>query len=189
MFVQVVQWRKWTWAMWASKEFIWTEIRSKMSLWDWVWRTKLWKNYSLSNNSVRTTPMRERRTMSNSSKSRIFLRLYRQFYRWVLTVKIKSNCFLSSVSNRVFPIVGFPVTLILLILRSSRDTFNSSRDWSSIFSSGISILNFLTTKSPHIKNSNYDQRDDPDNILWIFMHLEQSRSFMIGQNYPRSCKT
>ena len=74
----------------------------------------------------------------------------------------------SSVSNRVFPIVGFPVTLILLILRSSRDTFNSSRDWSSIFGSGISILNFSTTKSPHIKNSNYDQRDDPDNILWIF---------------------
>ena len=74
-------------------------------------------------------------------------------------------CFIqSSVSNRVFPIVGFPATLILLILRSSRDTFNSSRDWSSIFS-GISILNFSTTKSPHIKNSNYDQRDDPDNIL------------------------
>ena len=41
------------------------------------------------------------------------------------TVNFKSNCFLikSSVSNRVFPIVGFPVTLILLILRSSRDTF------------------------------------------------------------------
>ena len=93
MFVQVVQWRKWTWPLWASKEFIRTEIRSKMSLWDWVRRTKLWKNYSLSNNSVRTTPMRERRTVSNSSKSRIFLRLYRQFYRWVLTVKVKSNCF------------------------------------------------------------------------------------------------
>lgn len=89
----------------------------------------------------------------------------------VLPVSFNSQSqtvFLSSVSNRVFPIVGFPVTLILLILRSSRDTFNSSRDWSSIFSSGISILNFSTTKSPHIKNSNYDQRDDPDNILWIF---------------------
>ena len=73
----------------------------------------------------------------------------------------------SSVSNRVFPIVGFPVTLILLILRSSRDTFNWSRQ-EFHFSVGISILNFSTTKSPHIKNSNYDQRDDPDNILWIF---------------------
>ena len=81
------------------------------------------------------------------------------------TVKVKLFFIQSSVSNRVFPIVGFPVTLILLILRSSRDTFNSSRDWSSIFGSGISILNFSTTKSPHIKNSNYDQRDDSDNIL------------------------